>query len=69
VTDLGCAALEAGSNYFTIYDRLDEKFDVTLTNPAKAAWLADHSLRPADEMIEYLVNKRFKPRGEAIDRR
>ena len=33
------AALEAGSNYFTIYDRLDEELDVTLANPAKADWL------------------------------
>ncbi len=35
------AALEAGSNYFTIYDRLDEELDVTLANPAKADWLED----------------------------
>ena len=35
------AALEAGSNYFTIYDRLDEELDVTLDNPAKADWLED----------------------------
>ena len=34
------AALEAGSNYFTIYDRLDEQLDVTLANPVKADWLA-----------------------------
>jgi transposase len=33
------AALEAGSNYFTIYDRLDEELDMTLANPAKADWL------------------------------
>ena len=35
------AALEAGSNYITIYDRLDEELDVTLANPAKADWLED----------------------------
>jgi transposase len=35
------AALEAGSNYFTIYDRLDEELDVTLANPAQADWLED----------------------------
>jgi transposase len=35
------AAIEAGSNYFTIYDRLDEYLDVTLANPAKADWLAN----------------------------
>jgi transposase len=33
------AAIEAGSNYFTIYDRLDEYLDVTLANPVKADWL------------------------------
>lgn len=33
------AAIEAGSNYFTIYDRLNEHLDVTLANPAKADWL------------------------------
>jgi transposase len=33
------AAIEAGSNYFTIYDTLDEYLDVTLANPAKADWL------------------------------
>lgn len=32
-------AIEAGSNYFTIYDRLDEHLDVTLANPSKADWL------------------------------
>lgn len=35
------AAIEAGSNYFTIYDRLSEHLDVTLANPAKADWLED----------------------------
>jgi transposase len=34
------AALEATSNYFTIYDTLDEYLDVTLANPVKADWLA-----------------------------
>ncbi|MFA9418500.1 hypothetical protein [Natrinema sp. HArc-T2] len=33
------AAIEAGSNYFTIYDSLDEELDVTLANPVKADWL------------------------------
>jgi len=33
------AALEAGSNYFTIYDRLDKELDVTLGNLATADWL------------------------------
>jgi transposase len=33
------AAIEAGSNYFTIYDTLDEHLDVTLANPMKADWL------------------------------
>lgn len=33
------AAIEAGSNYFTIDDRLDESLDVTLANPSKADWL------------------------------
>jgi hypothetical protein len=37
----GNAALEAGSNYFTIYDRLDEELDVTFANPAQADWLED----------------------------
>lgn len=32
-------ALEAGSNYFTIYDTLDEYLAVTLANPGKAEWL------------------------------
>jgi transposase len=35
------AALEATSNYFTIYDTLDEHLDVTLANPLKANWLAN----------------------------
>ena len=35
------AAIEAGSNYFTIYDRLNEHLDVTLANPAKADWFKD----------------------------
>ncbi len=35
------AALEVGSNYFTIYDRLDEELDMTLANPAKTDWLED----------------------------
>ena len=30
------AALEAGSSYFAIVDRLDEYLDVTLANPVKA---------------------------------
>lgn len=33
------AALEAGSNYYTIYDRLSEHLDVTVVNPGKAPWL------------------------------
>lgn len=33
------AALEATSNYFTIYDTLAENLDVTLANPVKAHWL------------------------------
>jgi transposase len=37
------AALEAGSNYFTIVDRLDEYLDVTLANPAQADWLDDQT--------------------------
>ncbi|WP_080503439.1 IS110 family transposase [Halococcus thailandensis] len=37
----GEAALEATSNYFTIYDTLDEYLDVTLANPLKANWLAN----------------------------
>ena len=32
------AALEAGSNHFTICDELEEYVDVTLANPAKADW-------------------------------
>lgn len=36
----GEAAIEATSNYFTIYDTLDEYLDVTLANPVKADWLA-----------------------------
>lgn len=32
-------ALEAGSNYFTIYDRLSKHVDVTLANPSEAPWL------------------------------
>jgi len=35
------AALEAGSNHFTIHDRLAEQLDVTLANPAQAEWLDD----------------------------
>ena len=35
----GEAAIEATSNYFTIYDTLDEYLDVTLANPLKASWL------------------------------
>ena len=35
------AAIEAGSNYFMIYNRLDEELDVTLVNPAKADWFED----------------------------
>jgi transposase len=37
------AALEAGSNYFTIVDTLNEYLDVTLANPAKADWLDDQT--------------------------
>ena len=33
------AALEAGSNYFTIVDTLEEYLEVTLANPAQADWL------------------------------
>jgi uncharacterized membrane protein len=29
------AAVETGSNYFTIYDRINEKLDVTLANPLR----------------------------------
>lgn len=36
----GNAAIEATSNYFTIYDTLEEHLDVTLANPVKADWLA-----------------------------
>jgi len=32
-------ALEAGSNYFGIYDRLTEYLDITLVNPGQAPWL------------------------------
>jgi transposase len=35
------AAIEAGSNYFTIYDTLSGHLDVTLVNPSKAPWLTD----------------------------
>jgi transposase len=35
------AAMEATSNYFTIYDTLDEYLNVTLANPLKASWLAN----------------------------
>ena len=52
------AALEAGSNYFTIYDRLDEELDVTLANPAKADWLADqkqkNDRKDAKNLARYL---------------
>ena len=37
------AALEARSNYFTIYDTLSEHLEVTLANPAQADWLADQT--------------------------
>lgn len=35
------AAIEAGSNYFTIHDRLAEHLDVTVANPAQADWLTN----------------------------
>jgi hypothetical protein len=37
------AALEAGSNYFTIVNRLEKYLDVTPANPAKADWLDDQT--------------------------
>ena len=37
------AALEAGSNYFTIVDTLSEHLDVTLANPAQADWLDEQT--------------------------
>ena len=52
------AAPEAGSNYFTIYHRLDEELDVTLANPAKADWLADqkqnNDRKDAKNLARYL---------------
>jgi transposase len=52
------AALEAGSNYFTIYDTLDEYVDVTLANPAKADWLEDqkqkNDRKDAKNLARYL---------------
>lgn len=52
------AAIEAGSNYFTIYDRLDEYLDVTLANPAKADWLTNqkqkNDRRDAKNLARYL---------------
>lgn len=51
-------AIEAGSNYFTIYDRLDECLDVTLTNPAKADWLANqiqkNDRKDAKNLVRFL---------------
>jgi hypothetical protein len=40
------AAIEATSNYFTIYDTLDEHLDITLANPLKANWLANQKQKP-----------------------
>ena len=45
------AAIEAGSNYFTIYDRLDEELDVTLANPAKADWLQNQKLQKWGQLV------------------
>jgi len=37
----GDAVLEATSNYFTIYDTLEEHLDVTLANPLKLSWITE----------------------------
>ena len=54
----GEAALEAGSNHFTIYDELEQYLDVTLANPAKADWLANQrqksDRRDAKNLARYL---------------
>jgi transposase len=54
----GEAALEAGSNHFTIYDELEQYLDLTLANPAKADWLANQrqkgDRRDAKNLARYL---------------
>jgi transposase len=52
------AALEAGSNYFTIVDTLDEYLEVTLANPAQADWLDSqiqkNDRKDAKNLVRYL---------------
>ena len=56
------AALEATSNYFTIYDTLDEYLDVTLANPVKADWLAGQKQK--NDRVDAKQLARFLRLGE-----
>lgn len=59
----GCeAALEATSNYFTIYDTLAEHLDVTLANPVKAHWLDGQTQK--DDRVDAKQLARFLRLGE-----
>lgn len=39
------AALEATSNYYTIYDTLSEELEVSVVNPLKTRWIAEAKLK------------------------
>lgn len=56
------AAMEATSNYFTIYDTLDEYLDVTLANPLKASWLANQKQK--NDRVDAKQLARFLRIGE-----
>jgi transposase len=56
------AALEATSNYYTIYDTLDEHLDVTLANPLKANWLANQKQK--NDRVDAKKLARFLRMGE-----
>lgn len=51
----GKAVLEATSNYYTIYDTLDEYLDVTVANPLELSWIANSSQKTDEIDAEKLA--------------